>query len=78
MGFQFAELRGESLLLDLISGDKPEMPKDDKPLSSSEVAAIRKWIETGATWPAMGSILPPGSQQSSRSPLSPESPKIHS
>ena len=42
----------ESLLLDYISGDKPEMPKDDKPLSAAEVAAIREWIASGAAWPA--------------------------
>src|SRR6185369_6238244 len=31
----------ESSLLDYVSGDKPEMPKDGKPLSAEEVAAIR-------------------------------------
>ncbi len=41
----------ESLLLDYVAGDKPEMPKDDKPLSPDEVTAIRKWIEGGAAWP---------------------------
>src|SRR5215213_6418713 len=42
----------ESSLLDYISGEKPEMPKDGKPLSVEEVAAIRKWIAGGAVWPA--------------------------
>lgn len=41
----------ESLLLTLISGDKPAMPRKDKPLSREEVAGIRKWIESGAAWP---------------------------
>lgn len=41
----------ESLLLDYISGDDPEMPKDDAPLSAAEVANIREWIESGAAWP---------------------------
>src|SRR6186997_3195913 len=41
----------ESLLLDQVSGAKPEMPKDGKPLSADEVAAIRKWIQEGAVWP---------------------------
>jgi hypothetical protein len=41
----------ESLLLDYISGDDPEMPKDDAPLSAAEVATIRQWIDSGATWP---------------------------
>jgi Protein of unknown function (DUF1553)/Protein of unknown function (DUF1549)/Planctomycete cytochrome C len=42
----------ESSLLDYVSGDKPEMPKDGKPLSADEVAAIREWIQDGAVWPA--------------------------
>lgn len=41
----------ESSLVDYVSGDKPEMPKDGKPLSADEVAAIRKWIQDGAVWP---------------------------
>lgn len=39
-------------LLEYISGEQPEMPKDAKPLSPDDVAAIRSWIETGAAWPA--------------------------
>src|SRR4029078_4955098 len=42
----------ESSLLDYVSGDKPEMPKDGKPLSAEEVAVIREWIQNGAVWPA--------------------------
>lgn len=42
----------ESLLLEYISGDEPQMPKDEKPLSPAEVAAIREWIASGAAWPA--------------------------
>jgi hypothetical protein len=42
----------ESLLLDYVSGDKPEMPKDGKPLSPAEITAIRDWIAGGASWPA--------------------------
>src|SRR5262245_14929 len=41
----------ESMLVDYISGEKPEMPKDGKPLSPVEVAAIREWIQEGAAWP---------------------------
>jgi hypothetical protein len=41
----------ESLLLEKISGDAPEMPQKDKPLSQGEVAAVRAWIERGAPWP---------------------------
>ena len=42
----------ESLLLEMISGEKPAMPQKEKPLANDEVAAIRNWIETGASWPA--------------------------
>jgi mono/diheme cytochrome c family protein len=42
----------ESLILDMIAGDPPEMPQKDKPLSQQEVADIRRWIEQGAPWPA--------------------------
>ena len=42
----------DSLLVDAISGDKPEMPKEGPPLSADEVAAIRRWIADGANWPA--------------------------
>ena len=41
-----------SLLIDYVSGDEPEMPKDAKPLSTNEIAVLRKWIERGAHWPA--------------------------
>jgi hypothetical protein len=42
----------ESLLLDYISGEKPEMPKSGPPLAAAEVAAIRAWILAGAKLPA--------------------------
>ncbi len=42
----------ESLLLDKITGDPPEMPQKDNPLAKEDVAAIRTWIERGAVWPA--------------------------
>src|SRR3954471_11559057 len=42
----------DSSLLGHVSGDKPEMPKEGKPLSADEVAAIRQWIQEGAVWPA--------------------------
>jgi hypothetical protein len=42
----------ESLLIEYISGDEPQMPQDDAPLSASEVATIREWIAAGAEWPA--------------------------
>ncbi|MEO8497092.1 MAG: DUF1549 domain-containing protein, partial [Planctomycetota bacterium] len=39
-----------SPLLEYISGDKPEMPKEGGPLAVDEVDAIRKWIIAGAKW----------------------------
>jgi hypothetical protein len=47
----------ESLLLDYISGDKPEMPKKGPPLKKEEVALIRDWIAAGAKWPADFALL---------------------
>jgi len=41
----------DSLLLDMISGDDPEMPKKGKPLAANEVSAIEQWINRGAVWP---------------------------
>ncbi|WP_422928230.1 DUF1553 domain-containing protein [Singulisphaera sp. PoT] len=41
----------ESLLIDSITGDRPEMPKTGGALSAEEVATLRNWIERGASWP---------------------------
>ena len=41
----------ESLLVEVISGDKPAMPKKSRPLSKDDVALIRRWIADGAEWP---------------------------
>ncbi len=41
----------ESLLLAMVSGDKPKMPKKAAPLKPQQVALLRKWIEQGAPWP---------------------------
>jgi mono/diheme cytochrome c family protein len=41
----------DSLLVEHISGDDPQMPKDAPPLSAEQVAAVRQWIAEGATWP---------------------------
>lgn len=40
-----------SLLIEYVSGEKPEMPKGAPPLSQQQVAALRRWIDRGATWP---------------------------
>ncbi|WP_254512898.1 DUF1553 domain-containing protein [Anatilimnocola floriformis] len=41
-----------SMLLDMVSGDKPAMPKKGSKLTADEVAAISRWIAAGAPWPA--------------------------
>ena len=39
---------GKSRLIEEISGDDPEMPKDGDPLSAAQVSLITRWIEQGA------------------------------
>lgn len=41
----------ESLLLSMISGDKPKMPKKAPPLTREQVFVVKKWIAQGANWP---------------------------
>ncbi|REK23595.1 MAG: DUF1553 domain-containing protein [Planctomycetota bacterium] len=41
----------ESLLIDYVSGDDPEMPKTGKPLTAEQIALLRDWIAAGAEWP---------------------------
>src|SRR3954464_721772 len=41
----------ESLLLEMVSGDEPEMPQKGERLSAEQVASLRTWIEQGAHWP---------------------------
>jgi mono/diheme cytochrome c family protein len=40
----------QSLLLEHISGDQPEMPKNRDPLTKQQVETIRRWIAEGAAW----------------------------
>jgi hypothetical protein len=40
-----------SLLMTMISGDEPAMPKQAAPLSKKHIDSIRKWIDAGAVWP---------------------------
>jgi hypothetical protein len=42
----------QSLLIQNVSGDKPEMPKEGPPLTKEEVATLTKWVRSGAAWPA--------------------------
>lgn len=50
----------ESFLLEVITpaGDKARMPKDADPLKPDEIAAIRKWIESGGKWPEGMKLAP--------------------
>jgi mono/diheme cytochrome c family protein len=41
----------ESLLIEKITGKKPEMPKSGEALSAEEIATLRDWISHGAPWP---------------------------
>jgi len=41
----------ESDLIEMITGDPPEMPQKAAPLSKDEITAIREWIARGAAWP---------------------------
>jgi mono/diheme cytochrome c family protein len=40
-----------NLLLEMISGVKPEMPKTGPKLTAGEIESIRAWIAAGAAWP---------------------------
>jgi hypothetical protein len=41
----------ESLLIEVVSGDKPKMPKKSAPLKKAQVDLLKKWIAEGAHWP---------------------------
>jgi hypothetical protein len=41
----------ESLLIEMVSGDKPEMPQKGQPLGKEQVASLRQWVKEGARWP---------------------------
>jgi mono/diheme cytochrome c family protein len=41
----------ESLLIEMVSGDKPEMPQKGQALSQEQVTALRQWVQEGAHWP---------------------------
>lgn len=38
----------KSKLMEMISGDDPDMPQDGDPLKATQIALIKKWIEQGA------------------------------
>jgi hypothetical protein len=41
----------ESRLLEVLLGEKPEMPLQDEPLKPEVVRALEGWINRGAPWP---------------------------
>lgn len=41
----------DSLLIEMVSGAKPQMPSEGTPLSKAEVDRLKRWIENGAVWP---------------------------
>src|SRR5262249_12424657 len=41
----------KSLLLKLVSGPEPKMPKQGQRLTAGQVADLRRWIDAGAPWP---------------------------
>jgi hypothetical protein len=46
----------KSLLVQMVSGDKPKMPKQEEPLTPQQVADLRQWIDGGAAWPKSVSL----------------------
>lgn len=42
----------DSLLIEMVTGTKPQMPAEGVPLTKVEVDRLRAWIAGGATWPA--------------------------
>ncbi len=42
----------EGVLIEYVSGEKPEMPKNGAALTAAQVASLREWIDSGAQWPA--------------------------
>lgn len=66
----------KSLLLKMISGVKPKMPRGGEPLSSQQIASIKKWIQQGANWPRNVALMKNETWWSLRPLTRPELPKI--
>ncbi len=68
---------GESLLIDYVSGDKPEMPKTGEKLSRDEVALLTRWVAAGLPWPEGVALDPAEAAWWSLRPLkSPAIPRV--
>ncbi len=50
-GIIVPRLPDDSLLIEVVSGENPRMPKGGSPLSEREIDVLRRWIEQGAAWP---------------------------
>jgi hypothetical protein len=50
----------QSLIVRMVSGVKPRMPKEGSPLSQSQVTDLEHWIADGAAWPAGRSLTSRG------------------
>jgi len=65
-----------SRLFRLISGqEKPAMPMDGSHLSAEQIAAIRDWIDQGATWGGDTPLTAPAAAMVADPPLAPEARK---
>jgi hypothetical protein len=42
---------GESLILEMVGGKEPAMPKQAEPLTGEQVELLTRWIAAGASWP---------------------------
>ena len=64
-----------SLLIEMVTGAKPEMPKKAEPLNEEEIGLIRAWIESGGAWVG-GAVGASGwwSLQPLEAPTAPELP----
>jgi hypothetical protein len=50
----------DSLLVKMVSGPAPKMPKQGKPLTAEQIADLRRWIDDGAPWPKTVTLLTAG------------------
>ena len=50
-----------NLVLRMVTGDKPRMPKNRQPLTASEVATLRSWAQQSTWWSLKPLVRPAGS-----------------
>jgi hypothetical protein len=55
----------KSLLIRVVAGSDPRMPKTGAKLSASEVDLLRRWVDAGARWPDGATLADPRSAASS-------------